>query len=166
MKTLVAYFSQTGKTKMVAEAIYETIEGDKDLKELSEVDSLEGYDLSFIGFPIIAFGPAKDGKEFLEEKAAGKKVALFITHAAPEDQEGIDEWLNKCKEAAADAELVGFFDCMGELSQQIAEFLMKNEDPVMRSFGERRPETMGQPDESRLQRARDFAKEVMGKVGG
>ena len=166
MKTLVAYFTQTGQTKKVADAIYESIEGDKELKELSEVDSLEGYDLSFIGFPIIAFGPAKDGKEFLEEKAAGKKVALFITHAAPEDQEGIDEWLDKCKAAAAGAELVGFFDCMGELSQQIADFLMKNDDPTMRSFGERRPDTIGQPDESRLQRARDFAKEVMGEVGG
>jgi len=166
MKTLVAYFSQTGQTKKVADAIYESIEGDKELKELSEVDSLEGYDVSFIGFPIHAFGPSKDGKEFLEEKAAGKKVALFITHAAPEDQEGIDEWLDKCKAAAAGAELVGFFDCMGELSEQIADFLMKNDDPKMRSFGERRPDTVGQPDESRLQRARDFAKEVMGEVGG
>ncbi|RJP28606.1 MAG: flavodoxin [Actinobacteria bacterium] len=164
MKTLVAYFSQTGQTKKVADAIYESIEGDKELKEFSEVESLEGYDLSFIGFPIIAFGPAAQGKEFLEQKAAGKKVALFITHAAPEDQEGIGAWLDKCKEAAAGAELVGFFDCQGELSEQIAEFLMKNEDPTMRSFGERRPETIGQPDESRLQRARDFAKEVMGKV--
>ena len=164
MKILVAYFSQTGKTKMVADAIYQSIEGDKELKELSEVESLEGYDLSFIGFPIIAFGPSKDGKEFLEQKAAGKKVALFITHAAPEGQEGIGEWLDKCKEAAASAELVGFFDCMGELSEAIADFLMKNDDPMMRSFGERRPETIGQPDETRLQRARDFAKETMGKL--
>ncbi|MEW6555437.1 MAG: flavodoxin family protein [Actinomycetota bacterium] len=164
MKILVAYFSQTGKTKMVADAIYESIEGDKELKELGEVESLEGYDLSFIGFPIIAFGPSKDGKEFLEQKAAGRKVALFITHAAPEDQEGIGEWLDKCKEAAASAELVGFFDCMGELSEAIADFLMKNDDPMMRSFGERRPETIGQPDEARLQRARDFAKEIVSKL--
>jgi flavodoxin len=164
MKILVAYLSQTGQTKKVADAIYESIEGDKELKELSEVESLEGYDLSFIGFPIIAFGPAKDGKEFLEQKAAGKKVALFITHAAPEDQEGVGEWLDKCKAAAASAELVGFFDCMGELSEVIADFLMKNDDPTMRSFGERRPETIGQPDEARLQRARDFAKEIVGKL--
>ncbi len=164
MKTLVAYFSQTGKTKLVANAIYESIEGDKELKELGEVDSLEGYGLSFIGFPIIAFGPAKEGKEFLEEKAAGRKVALFITHAAPEDQEGVDAWLDKCKEAAASAELVGFFDCQGELSEAIANALMKSDNPMMKSFGERRLETLGQPDESRLQRARDFAREVVSKL--
>ncbi len=165
MKTLVAYFSQTGKTKLVAEAIYEVIAGDKEIKIFDEVDSLDGFDLTFIGFPVIAFGPAAQGRDFLEKYASGKKIALFITHAAPEDQEGIDEWLGKCREAAAAADLVGMFDCMGELSEQIAEFLMKNDDPMMRSFGERRPETLGQPDETRLQRARDFAREIMNQAG-
>lgn len=164
MKTLVAYFSQTGKTKLVAEAIYESIEGEKELKQLGEVESLEGYDLAFIGFPIIAFGPAREGKEFLEQKAAGRKVALFVTHAAPEGQEGIGEWLERCREAAASAELVGFFDCQGELSEAIAEALMKSDDPMMRGFGERRPETIGQPDEARLRRARDFAREVISRL--
>jgi len=164
MKVLVAYFSQTGKTKSVAEAIFESIGGEKELKKLDEVDSLEGYDLSFIGFPIIAFGPAKEGKEFLEQKAAGKKVALFITHAAPEDQEGVEAWLDKCREAASSAELVGFFHCQGELSEAIANVLLKSDNPMMRSFGERRSETIGQPDETRLQRAREFAREVMGKL--
>jgi flavodoxin len=165
MKTLVAYFSQTGKTKLVAETIYAVIPGDKEIKQLDEVDNLDGYDISFIGFPIIAFGPAKQGQDFLEKYAAGRKVALFITHAAPEDQEGIDEWLGKCRSAAATADLVGMFDCMGELSEQIAEFLLKNDDPMMRSFGERRPETLGQPDEARLQRARGFALEIMDIIG-
>jgi flavodoxin len=164
MKTLVAYFSQTGQTKKVAEAIFESIEGDKELKEFSQVDGLEGYDLSFIGFPIIAFGPAKDGKDFLEQHAAGRKIALFVTHAAPEDQEGVDAWLDKCREAAAPADLVGFFDCQGELAEAIADVLSKSDDPMMRSFGERRPETLGQPDAVCLQRAGEFARETMGKL--
>lgn len=139
------------------------MEGEKEIKTLREVDSLEGYDLSFIGFPIIAFGPAAEGKDFLEQRAAGRKVALFVTHAAPEGEELLGEWLDKCKAAAASAELVGFFDCQGELPEAIADLLMKNEDPGMRSFGEHRPETIGQPDETRLQRARGFAREVMSK---
>jgi flavodoxin len=166
MKTLVTYFSQTGKTKLVAETIYGAITGDKEIKEFDQVGSLDGYDLAFIGFPIIAFGPAPQGKEFLAKFAAGAKVALFITHASPEKQEGLDQWLDKCREAAVGADLVGIFDCMGELSEQVADFLVKSNDPVMRSFGERRGETLGQPDETRLQRAREFAQEIMGKVGG
>jgi flavodoxin len=164
MKALVAYFSQTGQTRKVAEAVYEAVTGEKELKELSEVESLEDYDLSFIGFPIIAFGPAKQGKDFLEEHAAGKKVALFITHAAPEDQEGVQEWLAGCREAAASADLVGMFDCQGELSEQIADALMNSDSPEMQSFGKRRPETIGQPDENRLEKARAFAREIIKKM--
>jgi flavodoxin len=166
MKTLVTYFSQTGKTKLVAGAIFGTIQGDKEIKAFDEVDSLEGYDLTFIGFPIMGFGPAQQGKDFLGKYAAGRKTALFITHASPENQEGLDQWLAKCREAAAGTDLLGMFDCQGELSKPIAEFLMKSDDPNMRAFGERRQETLGQPDETRLQRAREFAKKIMGKAAG
>ncbi len=165
MKTLVAYVSQSGNTRKVAEAIYGEIPGEKELRELSEVESLDGYDLSFIGFPIIAFGPENSAKEFLAARAAGKKVALFITHAAPEDQEGVGEWLDKCREAASGAALAGLFDCQGELAEGIAGLLLKSDDEMMRSFGERRPETMGQPDESRLEKARAFAREMAEKAG-
>jgi flavodoxin len=164
MKTLVSYFSQTGKTRLVAEAIYEAVPGEKVIKAFDQVDSLEGYDLTFIGFPIIAFGPAPQGKEFLAKYSVGKKVALFITHASPEKQEGLDLWLDKCREAASGADLVGMFDCMGELSEQVAEFLIKSNDPVLKAFGERRGETLGQPDETRLQRAREFAREIIKKL--
>jgi len=164
MRTLVAYFSQTGRSKKVAEAIFQALEGEKEIKELSEVDSLEGYDLSFIGFPIIAFGPAREGKEFLEKHAAGKKVALFVTHASPEEEAGVEDWLDRCREAASSAALLGLFHCQGELAQPVAEALMKSDDPVLRAYGERRPQTVGQPDESRLQKAREFAREVYARA--
>jgi flavodoxin len=166
MKTLVTYFSQTGKTKLVAEAIFGVIQRDKEIKTLDEVGSLDGYNLAFIGFPIMGFGPAQQGKDFLKKYAAGRKTALFITHAAPENQEGLDQWLDKCREAAAGTDLLGMFDCQGELSEPIAEFLMKSEDPIMQAFGERRSETLGQPDETRLQRSREFAKKIIGKAAG
>jgi flavodoxin len=165
MKVLVAYFSQTGQTKKVADAIYETIAGDKELAELDKVESLDGYDLSFIGFPIIAFGPAPQGRDFLQERSAGNKVALFVTHAAPQGEDGLDEWLDKCRDAAAAGELVGLFDCRGELSEQIADFLVKSDNPELQEFGKRRPETVGFPDEECLERARQFARETMSKMG-
>ncbi|MDY6794401.1 MAG: flavodoxin family protein [Actinomycetota bacterium] len=165
MKTLVSYFSQTGNTKRVADAIYGEINGEKELKELGDVGSLWDYDLAFIGFPIHAFGPAQPAKDFLQQQAKGKKVALFITHAAPEGEEGIEDWLNNCRKAASDAELVGMFDCQGELDQNTADFLLKSDNPMFQEFGARRPDTLGQPDESRLARAREYAREIMDKVG-
>ena len=166
MNVLVTYFTQTGNTKKVAEAIHEEITEAKEIKELAAVESLEGRDLSFIGFPIMAFGPAKPAKEFLAAHAAGKRVALFITHASPEDSEPLEEWLAACREAAADTDLVGVFNCQGELAESIADLLANNEDPQIRAFAEGRSQTVGQPDEARLEKARAFAREIMEQVEG
>ena len=163
MKVLVAYLSVSGNTKKVAEAIYKEIKGDKELKEMKEVTSLKGYDLCFIGFPIHAFGPAKEAKAFLEKNAAGKDMALFMTHATPEDKPLIQQWLERCKVAAPRANIVGLFHCQGELAQDVADMMLasKNEDLI--AWAEQRDETLGQPDAARLKKARKFAKEIMGK---
>jgi flavodoxin len=160
MKVLVAYFSQTGNTKKIAEAIYGEIKQDKEIKKLKEVEGLDGYDFSFIGLPLQAFGPAKDAKDFLKTKTAGKKVALFITHAVPEGAPQLAEWLGKCEKAAAGAEIAGMFDCQGELSQAVADMLLKSDDPNMQAFGKMRSATTGQPDASRIEKAKAFAREM------
>jgi hypothetical protein len=61
---------------------------------------------------------------------------------------------------------VGIFNCQGELSKPIAELLAKSEDPQPRSFAEARSETLGQPDEVHLEKARAFAREMLEKVKG
>ncbi len=165
MKTLVAYMSQTGNTKKVAEAIYGVISGEKEIKVLKEIDSLDACELAFIGFPIQAFGPAEDAKKFIKQYADGKKIALFMTHAAPEDNEEVQVWLDACRQTASAAEVVGMFDCQGELAPDIMEFLKQSDDPKMRAFGELGPTTKGQPDEGRLEKARDFAKGILQKIG-
>jgi flavodoxin len=164
LRTLVAYFTQTGNTERVAEVIYEELSGDKEIGKIPDVGSLEGYDLAFVGFPIMAFGPADAAKDFLASQAAGKRVALFVTHASPEDHDALPEWLEKCEQAAAGAELVGTFNCQGELAQSIADLLAASDDPQLREFAEARSETVGQPDETRLEKARAFAREMVEKA--
>ena len=166
IKVLVTYYTQTGNTKRVAEAICDEISDPKEIKALADVESLDGYDIVFVGFPIMAFSAAKPAKDFLEAHAAGKRVALFMTHASPEDQDLLGEWITTCKAVAADAELVGTFNCQGELSQQVADLLAGSDDPGMRAFAEGRSETLGQPDEARLQKARAFAREIIETVKG
>jgi flavodoxin len=163
VKVLVAYISRTGNTHKVAEAIAGEIEVDKDIKKLNEVESLDAYDLAFIGFPIERFGPAEEAAQFLAMKAIGKKVALFITHAAPEGLPHLAAWLEKCRGAAKEAELLGVFNCRGDLARQVRESMLKSEDPQLRAWGEA-SKPMGNPDEARLNRARAFAKEVLAKL--
>ena len=45
-KVLIAYMSWTGNTKKVAEAIYDAIPQAKEIKQVEDVGSLEGYDLA------------------------------------------------------------------------------------------------------------------------
>lgn len=166
MKTLVTYVSATGNTRKVAEAIFEVLPEEKEIKEMAELSSLEGYDLIFAGLPVIAFGPNPTAREFLQANSAGKDMALFVTHAAPEDSEDVGPWLDACREAASGARIVGFFNCQGELDPKVAEMLRKSDDARMRGFGEQGPSTAGQPDESRIQRAREFAKKVLEEFHG
>jgi flavodoxin len=163
MKTLVTYLSQSGNTKKVAEAIYGELDGEKEIKALSEVKDLEGYDLAFIGFPVLQFDIPPKVKEFLSGNTKGKDIAIFMTHAVPEGFEAIHSWTGSARQTAADANLLGTFDCQGELAQPVIDMLLKAEDPQMKAFGEMGPSTKGQPDESRLQKAREFARDIQAK---
>jgi flavodoxin len=165
MKTLVAYLSLTGNTKKVAEAIYSQVPDEKEMKELGGVENLEGYDLCFIGFPVHAGNPAAAAKEFLKKNGTGKRVALFVTHAVPEDAEGVPPILDACRQAAAIADLVGFFDCQGELDDNVRDLLLKSDSPKHQEFGRLADLANDQPDETRLEKARAFARDVIERAG-
>lgn len=167
MKVLVTYRSATGNTKKIAEAIFSEIETEKEIKPFNEIETLDGYDFVFVGCPIEFFGVGKATKKWLDKHVQGKRVGLFCTHGAPEFAPGVPIWIDALKAAATDAgvELVNFFNCQGELSQRVLDMMMADDDPYVRklaSFG--REETIGQPDESRIEKAREFAKETMKKL--
>jgi flavodoxin len=137
MKVLVTYLSQTGNTKKVADAIFGEIKGDKEMKTLETTSDLNGYDLAFVGFPVWSSGPAEPAKKFLEAHAKGKKVALFVTHATPpvpQMREFLAGILANCKAAATQAQLVGFFDCQGVLSETVANMCTKSDNPMIKQF--------------------------------
>ena len=163
MKTLVTYYSDTGNTRKVAEAIFGEVGGEKEIKDMGGVESIEGYDLTFVGFPIHAFAPPGPVKLFLQDKCKGRRVALFMTHAQREDFDELDGWLETCRNAAEGAEVVGAFSCQGEIQESILEVMSSNEDPYMQKLARGASTSKGQPDESRLERARSFAREVMAR---
>jgi flavodoxin len=161
MKILVTYFTQTGNTKKVADAIYEALPEEKDIKSLVTVKSLEDYDFTFIGFPIHQSGPANKAKLFITSKAKAKKIALFTTHAGSSGTPTMKDILTRCTESACDSELCGLFDCQGEMSEQIANLLIKSEDPIYQQAGKMRDATIGHPTELELENARNFTKEIL-----
>ena len=161
MKILVAYMSVTGNTKRVAESIYDAITEEKEIKELKELDSLEGYDLTFIGFPIHDFGPPKQAKSFIEKQADGKTLAMFVTHGAPETMEEVQQWLATCMKAADQADILGIFNCQGELADEILDFIKASNQPKLRSFAKFAHLAKGLPNEESLIKAREFARRIV-----
>jgi flavodoxin len=161
MKVLVAYMSRTGNTKKIAEAIYDVIPEPKEIKRVEDVTSLEGYDLAFLGFPIHAYGPDKKVKTFLETYVKDRSIALFITHAAPEGAPPLQGWIQKFRGAAVGANIVGVFDCQGQVSGLIKIIMLLNRNPRVRASAR---SSQGQPDATRLERARTFANETINKL--
>ena len=163
MKVLVAYMSKTGNTRKVAEAIFEAISDYKEMKPINEVRSLDGYDIAFLGFPVLRSGPDKKTKEFLEKHCVnGRNVVLFITHATPEDSHELPQMLDKFKRAAREARIVDMFDCQGELARGVKLVMSVLPDPQLRSWA-KQDSSKGQPDKTRLERARSFSTKVMKK---
>lgn len=164
MKVLVAYMSKTGNTKKVAEAVFEEISDEKEIKPIDKVGSIEGYDIAFLGFPIHAMGPDKKTVELLEKHCInGRNVALFITHMAPEDAQELPTWLDKFRQAGSGASIVDVFDCQGQVAKPVKLFMLVAPDAKLRSWA-RQDNSKGQPDKARLDRARAFSRNVMKRL--
>ncbi len=164
MKTLVAYLSKTGNTKKVAQAIFGELEGEKDIQPIGKVESAAGYDVVFLGFPVQGEGPDPNTVKLLEKHCVpGRKVALFITHASPEDAPELPQALEKFYTAAGRADIVGKFDCQGQLAGLIKIIMSIMPNPKYRQWA-RQDNSHGQPDEGRLNRARSFARSIMQKL--
>ncbi len=163
MKVLVAYMTSTGNTKKIAEAIYGGIDCEKEIKPIGEVQDIGAYDLSFLGFPTRQMGPDKKVREFLAKHCTkGKNVALFVTHAAPEDEPDVPEWMDAFKQAAAGANVVGFFDCQGEMAKSVKFILSISTKKKFREWA-KKDNSRGQPDAARLEKARAFARDTLGR---
>jgi flavodoxin len=124
---------KTGSAKKVAEAIYGAIPQSKEIKRIESGTSFEGYDLSFLGFPTYASGPNREAKAFLEAHTEGRAMALFITHMAPEDAPSLQGWIQKFKDAAVGANIVGIFDCQAEASRLVKIFVRIHANPQARA---------------------------------
>ncbi len=166
---LVAYYSLTGNTRIVAEAIYEALPGEKRLTEVGESLPSGGYDMVFLGFPVMHFGVPRAVKSFIHAIPGGTTVALFVTHAMYEDPGQmimLNRELEKCRSVIKPENLAGFYHCRGTLSPATAEELRATGIPMLMGFAANQPLTEGHPDAEELESARQFAREVARTLTG
>jgi flavodoxin len=81
MKPVVLYFSRTGNTKRLAEAIAQQTNAPIFSITSSEPNIVEAYDTIILGTPVEGSSPAKETRAFVERLplAQGKKAIVFCT---------------------------------------------------------------------------------------
>jgi flavodoxin len=77
MKTLVVYSSQSGNTKKLADAVYESIADEKEILSVEEAPAPENYDFIVLGFWLKAGKPDPKAQEYLPKIGKGKKVSFL-----------------------------------------------------------------------------------------
>jgi flavodoxin len=157
-KALVAYFSRTGNTKKVAEAVFDSLDGDKDIRPIDQVSSLDAYDLVFIGFPVHMHSVPFSVEEFLKKIPARKKIALFSTHGALPGHRLSREAIEHAVVAASQAKVLGTFACRGRLSVQALDALSKS--PEHLEWTAMSASAGTHPDADDLEEARHFARRM------
>ncbi len=158
-RILVTYFSQTGNTKKVAEAIFKELPAEKELKSIDEAQNLERYHLIFIGFPVHSHGVPLKVEKFLKDIPYGKKIALFSTHGSFTGSRLSREAFEHAISVASRAVILGTFSCRGRVAPGMLEVLQKSVEH--KAWAEMAASAEPHPDERDIEDARSFAKWIM-----
>ena len=158
-KILVTYYSLTGNTEKVAEAIFEALDGDKTIKTMDDAQNLDEYEPIFIGFPVHSHSVPFKTEELIKRIPAGKKIALFSTHGSLTGSRLSREALEHASILASSSKILGTFTCRGKVSLQAMEKLSKS--PEHKAWVEMAASAQTHPDENDLEDARSFSKWIM-----
>ena len=75
MKSLVVYSTQTGNTKALAYAVYESLPDDKEISFVGDAPDPGEYDFVAVGFWLMAGKPDPKAAEYLEKIKAEETVS-------------------------------------------------------------------------------------------
>jgi flavodoxin I len=78
----------------------------------------------------------------------------------PEGFQPLQGWIQKLRDAAVGANIVGVFDCQGQVCQETKTRMLNHPMPQVRAAVQA-DSSRGQPDATRLERGRTFANEIM-----
>lgn len=158
-KTLVTYVSGTGNTKKVAEAIFEALDGDKTIKPINDVETVDGFGLVFVGFPVHAHSVPYKVDAFIKKLLPAQKVAFFCTHGALSGHRLSREGLEHAATAASKCKLLGTYSCRGKISVEVIEAIKKS--PENFEWLEMASSADSHPNETDLAEAKVFARQVV-----
>lgn len=164
--TLVTYFSRSGNTRAVAQAMFEALSGAKEIRPLDAAGDPAGLGLLFVGFPVQMHTVPYPVESFLKTVPAGQPLALFSTHGSLQGHRLSREAVEYAVVLAVRARVLGTFTCRGRLSAQALEVLGRS--PEHQEWTEMAASAATHPDAVDLGEARAFARrmEMLAAHGG
>jgi len=164
MKALVTYFSKTGNTEKVAQAIHEGIAFvEKEIQPIKFVKEMGGYDLFFVGFPVQDHSVPGMVEKFVRRIPEGKKVAFFATHGSLRGGVFAITAFHYAISLATKKKVLGTFGCRGKVKQAVIEKLLKSPQD---KYWAMEAQSAGQhPDPHDLEDATRWARWMVMKAG-
>lgn len=160
MKTLVTYSTLTGNTRKVGEAIFEIIEGEKDILPIKEVKDLTSYDRVIVGFWVDKGDANQEAQEFMR-KLENKTVGIYATIGAYPDSDHASKCMtNVSDRVARNNQVLATFMCQGAIDPKIIErikqmaALPNNPHPVTTDREKLWADAAKHPDQHDLENAR------------
>ena len=179
MKILITYFSQTGNTEKIAEAIHEITSKNHEsyltrIKKV-KIKELDDYDLVFIGSACHDTDLAKPALRLLKKIPDSPKYAIagFYTHSTylPEGDERIkklsEEWSGKCSATFEElkneknANFKGYFRCQGIPSPGIEKFIHNTIIKDGEEWAVFIDEVKKHPNDNDIENAKKFAQDIL-----
>ncbi len=150
MKSLIVYSSQTGNTKKLAEAIYDSLSGEKAISAMADAPDTSGYDFIAIGFWLLGGKPDTAAMEYLGKlrQTDRQSIFLFATHGAKTDSDHVKNAFDCAKSLVQGGQIRGTFSCQGQLSEKIIEIIKAKREPPPWYGGA--STAQGHPDEKDL----------------
>jgi len=173
MKVLIAYHSQTGNTKLIAETMNEELSNDEvTLLPAADVDpeTLETFDLVILGSGIYGGSVGKSVKKLMRKAInLPEKFILFSTHASDSREMHVKAFGRIRKVIEGDfRQIVSEFDCLGENKLMTAEreqmFIATLAPEKQKEAEEHVQNLKGRPNSDDIEQARVFIKDIINKL--
>ena len=163
MKTLVTYYSESGNTEKLAEAIYEGLEAtENEIAQINEEKNFEDYDVIFVGFPVHGSSVPSKTEKCIKRIPEGKMLALFGTHGSLRGGPLSISAFYYAITLARKANIIGTFSCRGEVKASLLEGLMNKAE--YKFWALEAQSAAGHPDEADFEDAKQFAKHMLVKA--
>ncbi len=163
MKALVTYYSETGNTEKLAQAIYDGAgKVEKKIVPVGEARDLEVYNLIFCGFPVQAHGVPAKVESFLKTIPRGKKLALFGTHGSQKGGQLAITAFYQALSISTKERVIGTFACRGKVKSDLLDQLEKK--PEHKAWVAEARSAVGHPDEADLADGKAWAKMMVAKA--